>query len=147
MFKLLVYLIFTVIVASVTLSFVQAQEEGVEGEEPSVPIVAEIGVDGIQRATILLDSYSYTPEHLVVQLGQPVELTLKSETFLIPHNFLLTVPEAGMDINEEVGSGDEATIHFTPTQAGSYAFYCDKQLLFFPSHREEGMEGRLEVRE
>ena len=27
------------------------------------------------------------------------------------------------------------------TKPGTYSFYCDKQLLFFPNHREEGMEG------
>jgi len=27
-----------------------------------------------------------------------------------------------------------------------FAFYCDKRLLFFKSHHEKGMEGRLDVR-
>jgi hypothetical protein len=31
-------------------------------------------------------------------------------------------------------------------QPGIYLFYCDKKLLFLPSHREKGMEGRLEGR-
>jgi hypothetical protein len=43
---------------------------------------AVLGSDGIQRATILLDSYSYAPGHLVVQSGKPVELTLNSQTWV-----------------------------------------------------------------
>jgi hypothetical protein len=35
---------------------------------------------------------------------------------------------------------------FTPTMPGSFAFYCGKKLLMFPSHRSKGMEGILEVR-
>ena len=75
-----------------------------------------------------------------------MELTLSNESFLVPHNFILNEPEAGLAIEENVGFGDTLTIQFTPTHAGVYPFYCDNQLFFFPSHREEGMEGRLEVR-
>ncbi len=115
--------------------------------EPSAPFIAELGEDGVQRATIVLDSYSYSPDHLVVQAGRPVELTLTSVTFITPHNFILKDPAAGFEVDGGVGAGDTEIIRFTPTVAGTYTFYCDKKLLFFPSHREEGMEGRLEVRE
>ena len=32
---------------------------------------------GIQRATIIMDSYSYSPNELSVEAGKPVELTLR----------------------------------------------------------------------
>ncbi len=121
-------------------------EDGGEAQ-PSAPFVVQPDNDGVQRATIILDSYSYSPNLLVVQRGKPVELTLTSVTFITPHNFILTDPLAGLDVDEGVGAGDTEIIRFTPTVAGTYTFYCDKKLLFFPSHREEGMEGHLEVRE
>ncbi|MDA0302102.1 MAG: plastocyanin/azurin family copper-binding protein [Chloroflexi bacterium] len=37
-------------------------------------------------------------------------------------------------------AGRVAEIEFTPTQAGTYVFYCT-----VPGHREAGMEGKLIV--
>ena len=114
-------------------------------EPPGPPVVLTPDQDGIQRATIELED-SYTPGYLVVQVGKPVELTLKSVTVITPHNFILRDPAAGLDVEQEVGAGKTAMVRFTPAQPGTYTFYCDKKLLFFASHREKGMEGRLEVR-
>ena len=111
------------------------------------PFVVPVGDDGVQRATITLDSYSYTPDYLVVQVGKPVELRLTSVTFITPHNFLLTDPAAGFTVEQEVRAGKTLTVRFTPTQTGTFIYYCDKKLLFLASHREKGMEGRLEVRQ
>ena len=102
--------------------------------------------DGMQRATVILDSYSYTPQHLIVQAGKPVELLLTSITTITPHNFVLRDEAAGLSIERDVSAGKTVTVQFTPTKPGTYAFYCDKKLLFLPSHREKGMEGTLEVR-
>ncbi len=103
-------------------------------------------VDGLQRATVVLDSYSYTPQHLIVQAGKPVELILTSITTITPHNFVLKDEAAGFSIEGDVSAGKTVTVQFTPKSPGTYRFYCDKKLLFFPSHREKGMEGTLEVR-
>ena len=102
--------------------------------------------DGVQRATMTVDSYFYKPDHLVVRAGTPVELTLISQTSFTPHNFVLKQPDAGMVINEDIGAGDTVKVRFTLTKVGVFAFYCDKKLLFFKSHREKGMEGVLKVR-
>lgn len=120
-------------------------EEGAIADTPA-PVLLEMGPDGVQRAEVILDSYSYTPNHLVVQAGRPVELHLVSVTLLTPHNFILKAPEAGLNVDQDVGAGKRLTVRFTPTQPGTYTFFCDKKLLFFPSHRERGMEGTLEVR-
>ena len=103
-------------------------------------------LDGIQRATVILDSYSYTPSHLIVQAGKPVELLLTSITSITPHNFLLKNEAAGLSIERDVSSGRTVTVQFTVRKPGLYPFYSDKILLFFASRREEGMEGVLEVR-
>ena len=102
--------------------------------------------DGVQRIRMEVDSYSYRPDHIVVRSGIPLEITLTSVTTLTPHNFIIKEPEAGLLIEQEIGAGKTVTVRFTPTQRGSVIFYCDKRLLFFKSHRDRGMEGRLEVR-
>jgi len=113
---------------------------------PLPPVTAEVGPDGVQRASITLDSYSFTPARLIVQAGRSVELTLTSVTTLTPHNFILKEAAAGLSVAQEVGPHETAKVIFTPTKPGIYVFYCDKKLPFFPSHREQGMEGHLEVR-
>ncbi|MDE3018934.1 MAG: cupredoxin domain-containing protein [Nitrospirota bacterium] len=106
------------------------------------PVILQPGADGVQRATLTLDSYSYSPDHLIVQAGKPVELTLTSVTTITPHNFIIKE----LAVEQDVGAGKTVTVRFTPMQSGTFPFYCDKKLLFLPSHREKGMEGRLEVR-
>ncbi len=133
-----------VLLAIGATSLVEALEEA--GAQSGAPVVVPVAADGVQRALITLDSYSYSPNHLVVQSGKPVELILNSVTTITPHNFILKESAAGLDIEKDVGAGKSITVQFTPSQAGTFTFYCDKKLLFFKSHREKGMEGRLEVR-
>lgn len=113
---------------------------------PPAPVTAEVGADGVQRATITMDSYSYAPKHLIVQAGKPVELTLTSVTTIVPHNFILKDPAAGLVIEKDVSAGKTGKVTFTPTQAGTVTFYCDRRLWPMPSHRDKGMEGKLEIR-
>jgi plastocyanin len=113
---------------------------------PAAPVTAELGADGIQRVTITLDSYSYTPSQLIVQAGKPVELTLTSVTTIVPHNFILKDPAIGLNVEKDVSAGKTDKVTFTPTQAGTVTFYCDRRLWPMPSHRDKGMEGKLEVR-
>jgi plastocyanin len=102
--------------------------------------------EGVQRATITMESYVFAPKELVVDLGKPVELTLQNDSFLVPHNFLLDSPAGERLVDANVSSGEIEIVQFTPTTPGTYPFYCDKQLLFFPNHRKEGMEGTIVVR-
>lgn len=101
---------------------------------------------GVQRATIVMESYAYSPDHVIVQADYPIELTLENVSFLTPHNFVLDYPSIGLTVNRTVSAGETAVLELPSIPPGLYTFYCDKQLLFFPSHREEGMEGRLEAR-
>ena len=41
--------------------------------------------DGVQRATIHMESYVYSPNQLIVEMGKPVELSLENDSFLVPH--------------------------------------------------------------
>ena len=110
------------------------------------PFTVPTDSDGVQRTTVILDSYSYEPAHLVVDKGKPVELTLKSVTILTPHNFIIKDPAGSLSVEQDVSAGKTVVLKFTPMQAGTFPIYCDKRLWPLPSHRDKGMEGKLEVR-
>lgn len=110
------------------------------------PFIVPTEADGVQRTTVILDSYAYEPAHLIVEKGKPVELTLKSVTILTPHNFIVKDPAGHFLLEQDVGAGKTALLKFTPTQSGTFPIYCDKRLWPLPSHRDKGMEGTLEVR-
>ena len=117
-----------------------------EPSQPGPPVVIPVATDGVQRATVTLDSYSYSPNHLIVEAGRPVELTLTSVTTMIPHNFIIKDPAGSLSVEQDISAGKTVTITFTPPQPGIFPIYCDKRLWPLPSHRDKGMEGKLEVR-
>jgi heme/copper-type cytochrome/quinol oxidase subunit 2 len=119
---------------------------GAEPSQPGPPVVIPVAADGVQRASITLDSYSYSPNHLIVEAGKPVELTLTSVTTVIPHNFIIKDLTGTLSVEQDVSAGKTVTINFTPAQPGTFPIYCDKRLWPLPSHRDKGMEGTLEVR-
>ena len=110
------------------------------------PVTASLDADGVQRAAMVLDNYSYSPSHLIVQAGKPVELTLTRASSFTPHNLIIDDPASGLSINQDVPGSKSVKLNFTPTRTGSFTFYCDKKAPFMPSHRDKGMEGVLEVR-
>ena len=137
------YLLATVgLIISINVTIVDAAEPS----QSSSPMVIPVAEDGVQRATITLDSYSYAPNHLIVEAGKPVELVLISVTTIIPYNFIIKSPTGNLSVEQDVSAGKTVTIRFTPTQPGTFPIYCDKRLWPLPSHRDKGMEGTLEVR-
>ena len=131
-------LLFILAFLSIPLSF--------GADKESQPVVVQPSADGVQRLDVTVDSYSFTPSHIIVTVDKPVELTLKSVSKITPHNFTLKYPEAGLDVHQNISPGKEVKVSFTPTKTGSYQFYCDKKSLF-ANHRKKGMEGVLEVRQ
>lgn len=134
----------SIAVMSGMVSLFQAVHAG-EPAPQVAPFAVPISVDGVQRATVILDSYSYQPSHLIVQVGKPVELTLSSVTTITPHNFIIKDLAPGLSVEQDVGAGKTVIVKFTPPQPGTFAIYCDKRLWPLPSHRDKGMEGKLEV--
>ncbi|WP_111413641.1 cupredoxin domain-containing protein [Billgrantia lactosivorans] len=100
--------------------------------------------DGVQRVTLVGGSYYFEPERIVVRAGVPVELQVRRRPGLAPHNLVIRSSTMGLDIEASLDT-EPTTIRFTPRVAGRVEFYCDKRLLFLPSHRERGMVGVLEV--
>ncbi len=114
-------------------------------EEETKPFEVKLSEDGVQRVEVVVDSYSFDPNQIIVAVNKPVEITLKSVTKLVPHNFTLNYPEAGLSIDQDISPGEEAKITFTPTKTGNFEFHCNKKGLF-GSHLKKGMKGVLEVR-
>ncbi len=101
--------------------------------------------NGVQKIEILGGDYFFDPDHIIVKANAPVEITIKKDSIIVPHNITIEAPDAGIEVSESL-SGTPKAIRFTPTKPGKYVFYCTKKLLFFKSHSEKGMEGVLEVR-
>ncbi len=118
-----------------------AEVLAVDAGPPGSPWRVPIGPDGVQRMSVILDSYAFRPSQVIVEAGKPVEVTLTSITMRTPHNFIIDA----LAVQTEVGAGKTAVLTFTPTQPGMFPIYCDKRLWPFPSHREKGMEGTLDV--
>jgi plastocyanin domain-containing protein len=105
---------------------------------------ATIDKDGVQRVEVLGGDYFFRPNHIIVKVNVPVEMKVRKEGGIVPHDIVINAPEAGIDIKESLEK-EPKVIKFTPTKVGKYPFYCDKRFLFFKSHRARGMEGVLEV--
>ena len=106
--------------------------------------IAEKGPDGIQKVSIVGGEYYFEPNHIIVKVNVPVELSVKKEGGIVPHNIVMKSPEAGMAFEEPMGSQPKV-IKFTPKKTGTYPFSCTKKLLFFRSHEARGMKGAIEV--
>ena len=100
--------------------------------------------DGVQRIRIVAGSYFFKPNHLVVKVNVPVELTASRESGITPHDLVIRANEAGLAVKEDLGT-EPKKIVFTATKPGKYAIYCSKKLPFVAGHRDKGMEGVLEV--
>ena len=107
---------------------------------------AKTDPDGVQRVEILAGSYFFDPNYIIVKVNVPVELKIRKEPGIIPHDIVLKAPEAGIDFRQALKETPEI-IKFTPTKTGTYPFACEKKLLFFESHKDKGMTGTLEVRD
>jgi plastocyanin len=110
----------------------------------ATPVIVPIDKDGVQRVDILGSDYFFKPAHIIVKVNLPVELNVRKDGYVIPHNIVIEAPEAGIKVHESL-SRDPKAITFTPTRVGKYPMFCDKKPLFMSSHREKGMEGLLEV--
>ncbi len=109
------------------------------------PFVVNIGPDGVQRVEIVGGSYFFKPDYIAVKAHVPVEMSIRKEGGLIPHDFVINAPDAGMDFRVDLSS-EPRIIRFTPTKPGKYEFKCDKKSPFSSkTHADKGMKGILEV--
>lgn len=111
----------------------------------SQELLPKMEVSNSQEIIIDMENYVFTPSEVTIGVDKPITLILRNQSFLVPHNFLMENPHGVRVLEADISSGESQTHTLTFTEPGIYPFYCDKQLLFFPTHREEGMEGRLIV--
>lgn len=111
-------------------------------QEPAQPVKPD--ADGVQRVRLVAGSYFFKPNHIVVKVNVPVELTASRESGITPHDLLIRAEDAGINVKEDLGT-EPKRITFTAIRPGKYAIYCSKKLPFMAGHREKGMEGILEV--
>lgn len=100
--------------------------------------------DGVQRVRLVAGSYFFKPNHIIVKVNVPVELSASRESGITPHDLVIRAEDAGLNVKEDLGT-EPKKIAFTATKPGKYAIYCSKKLPFMAGHREKGMEGILEV--
>jgi len=82
------------------------------------------------------DTFKYDPATITAKVGQPIQVVLTNKGVLV-HSFV--IDELNVKVaNVQGGATGDAT--FTPTQAGTYVFYCEQ-----PGHRAAGMTGTLVV--
>jgi plastocyanin domain-containing protein len=109
-------------------------------------VVATVDADGVQRVAVLGGGYFYDPNYIIVKVNVPVELSVRKEAGMTPHDFVIKAPEAGINVAVSLDAKPQL-VKFTPTKTGKYPFICSKKMVFMQSHKDKGMEGVLEVTE
>ena len=105
--------------------------------------------------TLTMNEFQFQPAQITVNVGQPITLVLKN-TGTVLHDFVST--DAMVEVMAEHGAmhdmggmetamhaaieaGQQSTLEFKATQAGTYTFYCT-----IAGHKEAGMTGKLIVK-
>jgi uncharacterized cupredoxin-like copper-binding protein len=82
------------------------------------------------------EDIKYDATTMTANVGQPVTINIQN-TGALEHSFVIDQFNVKL---EHIQAGQSATITFTPTAAGTYAFYCD-----VAGHKDAGMKGSLTV--
>ena len=127
-----------VLLCCVLLGFFSGVSLGDADEEV---LVLQPDADGIQRAFIVLDSYAFTPPHISVQAGLPIELQLENQSFLTPHNFVIDYPDVALRHDVSVDAGDSVTIRFSVQTPGRTPFIVTTNCCFSPAIAKRGWRG------
>jgi len=107
--------------------------------------------------TISMAEFAFEPAGISASVGQPVKVTLVNNGTLL-HDFssmdakveVMSMQEGAahdmggteneMTMHMAVDASTTETLEFTPTEAGTYEFYCSVS-----GHKEQGMVGKLLV--
>jgi uncharacterized cupredoxin-like copper-binding protein len=114
--------------------------------------------DAQQQVTLVGTEFAFTPTVINLTAGQPVQLTIRNGGVL-DHDIKSAISITGLtylsadnpadeqQANSAAGTfhvdyngGHSATVVFTPTQVGTYEFYCS-----LPGHQAAGMKGTFVV--
>jgi uncharacterized cupredoxin-like copper-binding protein len=126
---------------------------GACGDDDSGP-----GIDAIEFTVVTTDQLRYEPSELRVHAGQPVIVHVDNQDGSSTHDLSIETIKVGnvdvdepeevpghmhmdhLDLHVMLGAAQQASITFTPTEPGTYEFFCTTT-----GHREAGMTGVLIV--
>ena len=72
-----------------------------QNDAPDDPLQLLIDTDGKHHLHIRVSSYNFEPDHIIVKVNVPIELSISREWGIIPHTFVLKMPESGVTLPEE----------------------------------------------
>ena len=112
---------------------------------------------GVQEVVVRASEFAFEPAEITVKAGQPVRIILQNDGTLL-HDFssadaqvALATSTGAEHTEHEAGpssttlhvaaeAGRQGTLEFTPTAAGTFAFFCSVE-----GHLAAGMLGKLVV--
>jgi plastocyanin len=94
-------------------------------------------IDGAEVLVVTATDFGFSPAELVVQVGEPVNLTLVNEG-AVPHDLSIL----GLGVHVAAGPGQQVTVGTVPEETGSFEFVCA-----YPGHKDLGMTGVMVVRD
>ena len=120
-------------------------------------IVKKTDWDKMKTVTVDFDEFSYAPEELVFEVGQPYKLVLKNhgekKHYFTAEDFYKAIATRKVQSNRdgeikapyftaiELMVGGQLDLYFVPVKRGEFPVFCT-----IKDHREEGMEGKLVIR-
>lgn len=108
---------------------------------------AELGDDGVQRATIFAKrgGYFFSPDRIILKKGIKTELTFFQKGWAFRHHIVMDSPGAGMTFIKYM-TEEPRVIIFTPKRTGEFPIWCNAKIFWlYGSHRDRGMEAVIEV--
>ncbi|OGL44964.1 MAG: hypothetical protein A2149_07025 [Candidatus Schekmanbacteria bacterium RBG_16_38_11] len=61
--------------------------------------------NGIQKVEITGGRYYFNPDYIIVKVNVPVELKVRKDGFIVPHDIVMNEPEAGIVFKESLSTG------------------------------------------
>jgi hypothetical protein len=75
--------------------------------------------DGVQRIRLVAGSYFFKPNHIVVKVNVPVELTASRESGITPHDLVIRADDAGLAVKEDLGPSRKKSLSRPPSPANT----------------------------
>lgn len=106
-------------------------------QETGTPGAASEGAAVGREIVVSGSEFKFSPASISLTKGETVRITFRN-TGNLPHN--LTIAELGV-ATKTIGAGQTDSVTVTADKTGNYTFYCN-----VGNHRQQGMEGKLEVK-
>jgi len=109
-----------------------------QGTQPSESQVAGAETDtdaNVQVVSVEAGSFYFKPNEIHTKVGQSVKIVMTAKDMM--HDFYIDELGVKLPITK---AGETNTVTFTPTQKGTFEFYCS-----VGNHRQQGQVGRLIV--